>query len=59
MKVKKRAIKVHCNSNGWWGYDDLVKAIEDGWCVERMDYLYDVWGKIHAQLYVLKIESDK
>lgn len=47
MKVKKRAIKVHCNSNGWWGYDDLVKAIEDGWCVERMDYLYDVWGKDH------------
>lgn len=31
MKTKQRAVKIHYNGNGCWGYDDLVKALREGW----------------------------
>ena len=58
MKTKQKAIKVSVNANGWFGYDDLVKAFEDGWRVVRMDYLYRANGIITAQAYILEREDN-
>lgn len=58
MKTKQKAIKIHCNANGWWGYSDFEKAIEDGWRIVRMDYLYDVKGNVHAQVYILETKDE-
>ena len=54
MKTKQRAVKVYYNGNGCWGYDDLVKALNDGWFVKRMDPLYNYDGKAVSNVYILE-----
>ena len=58
MKTKQRAIKVYYNNNGCWGYDDLIKALSEGWLVKRMDHLYDRTGKVASNVYILEKEYE-
>lgn len=57
--IKQRAIKVFYNYNGCWGYEDLVKALSNGWVVKRMDPLYDYQGNAVSNVYILEKEVDK
>lgn len=56
MKTKQRAVKVYYNGNGCWGYDDLIKALREGWFVKRMDHLYNYDGKAVSNVYILEKE---
>lgn len=58
MKTKQRAIKVYYNNTGCWGYDDLIKALSEGWLVKRMDHLYDMAGKVASNVYILEKEYE-
>lgn len=58
MKTKQRAIKVYYNNNGCWGYNDLIKALSEGWLVKRMDHLYDMTGKVASNVYILEKEYE-
>lgn len=58
MKTKQKAIKVFYNYNGCWGYDDLIKALNKGWLVVRMDPLYNYEGKVVSNVYILEKEVD-
>lgn len=59
MKTKQRAIKIFYNNNRCWGYEDLVKALSNGWVVKRMDQLYNYEGKAVSNVYILEKEVDK
>lgn len=56
MKTKQRAVKVYYNGNGCLGYDDLTKALREGWFVKRMDHLYNYDGKAVSNVYILEKE---
>ena len=58
MKTKQRAVKIHYNGNGCWGYDDLVKALREGWFVKRMDHLCNHEGKEVSNVYILEKEVE-
>lgn len=58
MKIKQRAIKIFYNSYGCRGYDDLLKALNNGWLVKRMDPLYDCDGSIRSNVYILEKEDE-
>lgn len=55
--IKQRAIKVFYNYNGCWGYEDLVKALNNGWIIQRMDPLYNYKGDAVSNVYILEKES--
>lgn len=58
MKTKQRAVKVYYNGNRCWGYDDLTKALREGWFVKRMDHLYNYDGKAVSNVYILEKEVE-
>lgn len=58
MKTKQRAVKVYYNGNGCWGYDDLTKALREGWLVKWMDHLYNYDGKAVSNVYILEKEVE-
>lgn len=57
--TKQRAIKIFYNNNGCWGYEDLTKALSEGWLVKRADPLYDYLGNPVSNVYILEKEVDK
>lgn len=58
MKIKQRAIKIFYNNNGCWGYEDLIKALSEGWLVKRADPLYDYLGNPVSNVYILEKEVE-
>lgn len=57
MKIKQCVIVISTNRYGkLYNYDSLVKALNDGWIVKRMDYLYTDNGKISDNAYILEKE---
>lgn len=59
MMIKQRAIKVYYNDNRYWGYNDLINALNNGWVVKRADPLYDCLGNAVSNVYILEKEVDK
>lgn len=62
MKIKQRVIMLSENRYGGFsgiGYNNLVDALNDGWIVKRMDYLYNHNGNIASNLYILEKEDEK
>lgn len=39
-------------------YDQLIKLLNEGWIVSRMDYLYSQNNEIVANLYILEKEDE-
>ena len=58
MKTKQRAIKVFYDKYGCQGYDDLLKALNNGRFVKRMDYLYGPYGDVYSNVYILEKETE-
>ena len=63
MKVKQRAITVSACKTRYGGvefihYDQLTKLLNEGWIVNRMDYLYSQNNEIISNLYVLEKEDE-
>lgn len=58
MKTKQKAIKLFYNMYGCQGYTNLVEALNKGWVVKRMDYLYDSDGTIRSNVYIVEKEDD-
>lgn len=58
MKIKHRAIKVFYNNYGCQGYDDLLKALNNGWLVKRMDHLYGRDGNVCSNVYIVEKEIE-
>ena len=54
--IKQRAVKVFYNNNGCWGYEDLTKALSEGWLVKRADPLYNYEGKAVSNVYIIEKE---
>lgn len=63
MKIKQRAIRVSACRTRYGGfefvnYEHLINSLDEGWIVNRMDYLYDNNGKIVSNLYILEKKDD-
>lgn len=56
--TKQRAVKVFYNYSGCCGYEDLVRALSNGWVVKRMDQLYNYEGKAVSNVYILEKEVE-
>lgn len=56
MKTKQKAIKIFYDRYGCDGYNDLVKALNDGWIVKRMDHLYNNNGMVKSNVYIVEKE---
>lgn len=62
MTIKQRAIRISACRSRYGGvefinYDQIIKSLNEGWIVSRMDYLYNQHNEIVANLYILEKED--
>lgn len=60
MKTKQIAIRLYIGRYGGVdGYSDLANKLNDGWVVNRVDYIYNSAGQPTHTIYILEKETEE
>ena len=58
MKIKQTSIVLCIDRYGLNNYANLIKKLNDGWLVNRVDYIYNNAGQpVHA-VYIIEKEDE-